>query len=78
METTPNFSIFALQLVIIGLIGLVATGLWLWMLIDCISNEPSTGNDRLIWVLVIALTGWIGALIYMFARRPQRISQYGQ
>ena len=58
-------------------LALVAFIFWIWMLIDCIKNEPSEGNDKIIWVLVIVLTGWIGALIYLLARRPKRIEKYG-
>lgn len=50
---------------------------WVWMIVDCATNEPSEGNDKLIWILVIIFTSWIGALIYYFARRPQRIEQFG-
>ena len=45
---------------------------WIWMLIDCVTKEPSKGNDKLIWVLVILLTGFLGAAIYFFVRRPKR------
>ena len=46
--------------------------LWIWTLIDCIKNEPTEGNERIVWVVVIAVTHWIGALIYLIVRRPQR------
>lgn len=49
-----------------------ATILWVWALVDCLTNESSEGNDKLVWALVIVLTNWIGALIYFFVRRPQR------
>ena len=58
-------------------IGTLGTVFWLWMLIDCATKEPSTGNDKLIWMLVILFTHLLGALIYYFARRPQRILLYG-
>jgi len=65
----------------LGLIGAVISLLvfvfWVWMLIDCLKNEPSTGNDKIIWGLVILFTG-IGALLYYFIRRPERIKQTGQ
>ncbi|MCP4255978.1 MAG: hypothetical protein GY774_00455 [Planctomycetes bacterium] len=48
------------------------TVLWIWTLIDCIKNEPTEGNERIVWVVVIAVTHWIGALIYLIVRRPQR------
>lgn len=53
-------------LIVIGLLAL-----WVWMLVDCIKREedefPSMGeNTKLIWILIVALTGWIGAIIYFF------------
>ena len=51
-------------------IGLMV--LWIWVLIDCIKNESIEGNERIVWVVVIAVTHWIGALIYLIVRRPQR------
>jgi Phospholipase_D-nuclease N-terminal len=44
---------------------------WIWMLIDCLRNENITGNEKVAWVLAIALTHWVGALIYYFAGRPR-------
>jgi len=67
--------LIAIQLILfIGMMvfGLIAMAFWIWMLIDCLKHESSEGNDKLIWVLVIVLTNWIGALIYFFVRRPER------
>lgn len=50
---------------------------WIWMLVDCVSNEPSQGNDKVVWVLIIALTGAVGAAIYYFVRRPERKRMLG-
>ena len=61
-----------------AVLGLVALVFWIWLLIDCLTKEPSEGNDKLIWVLVIVFTNWVGALIYYFVRRPERIRQYGR
>jgi hypothetical protein len=52
--------------------------LWIWTLIDCINNEPSEGNDKVVWVVVIAAMNWIGALIYLIVRRPQRQATLGK
>ena len=57
---------------------LVGTAFWIWMLIDCATKEPGEGNDKIIWILVIIFTHWLGALIYLLARRPQRIKLYGR
>ncbi len=65
----------------LGLIGILAIfllvllifGFWMWMLVDCLLNEPSEGNDKLIWAAVIFFGNWPGAMLYYFLRRPQRI-----
>jgi Phospholipase_D-nuclease N-terminal len=44
---------------------------WIWMLIDSVSNQKLIGNEKVIWVLVIALTHWLGALIYFLVARNQ-------
>jgi len=56
---------------IFGVVALACFGIWLWMLIDAIKYTPSADNQRLIWILVIVLTGIVGALIYMFVQRPK-------
>lgn len=58
--------------------GLIGTIFWIWMLIDCATRESSEGNDKIIWILIILFTHFIGALIYFFARRPNRIAQQGR
>lgn len=59
-------------------IGIGGTIIWIWTIIDCATNEPPEGNDRLIWTLIVVLTHWIGALIYLLVRKPKRIEQYGK
>ena len=59
------------------LIGVALFVFWIWMLIDCATRESSQGYDKLVWIVVIALTNWIGALIYFFVRRPQRMRELG-
>ena len=59
----------------LSLIGFV---FWLWMLIECLTKESNQGNDKLIWALIIIFVEpLIGALLYFFVRRPQRIRQSG-
>lgn len=55
-----------------------ALGFWVWMLVEVATKETDEGNTRLVWVLVVALTSWIGALIYFFARRGERKRTLGR
>ena len=60
-----------------GVVTIGGTILWIWMIIDCATKESSEGNEKLIWILIILLTHWIGALIYFLVRRPKRIQEIG-
>ncbi len=66
-----------IALFVLGL-GAAGTAFWIWMLVECITRESSEGNDKLVWVLVIIFTHWIGALIYLIVRRPKRIEELGR
>ncbi len=57
--------------------GLFATAFWIWALVDCITNEPRDSNDRIVWAVVIAITHFVGALLYFFLRRPKRLQAVG-
>ena len=59
-------------------IGLLGTFLWAAMLVDCATREPNQGNDKLVWVIIIVFTSLIGAALYLFIRRPQRLIEAGR
>ena len=50
----------------------LAFAFWIWMLVDCITNQGLDSNEKMMWVLVIALTHWLGALIYLCVARAKR------
>jgi prolipoprotein diacylglyceryltransferase len=57
---------------------LILTGFtfWIWMIVDCVTHEPSTGNDKVVWIVILVFTYVVGALIYYFVRRrPRRFAQ---
>jgi len=61
-----------------GLFALCAMAFWVWILVEVLTRETDEGNNRLIWALVIVFTHWIGALIYLLARRQERIHKLGR
>jgi cytochrome c oxidase assembly factor CtaG len=71
------FGIECFLLAFIALLGLLGFLFWVWMLVDCATNEPSEGNNKVVWILVIVLLHFLGALIYFIFRRPQRIQEQG-
>jgi len=67
--------LFLLVLLPLGLIfSLATTVFWIWTLVDCAQNEPPSYGGKIIWIVVIAIFHWLGALIYLLARRPARIA----
>jgi|WetSurMetagenome_2_1015567.scaffolds.fasta_scaffold16307_6 hypothetical protein len=61
--------------IVIMLLSLGLMAFWIWMLVDCITKCPDRDNKKLTWVLIIALTHWIGALIYYFVQRPKNAAE---
>ena len=78
MEFAVFGGIWLLMMLLFGAVGIGGFVLWIWMLVDCATNEPSEGNDKIMWVLIIVLTGWVGALIYLLVRRPKRLEEAGR
>jgi hypothetical protein len=78
MENLFDVPRFLCLVVPIWGIGLLGTIFWIWMLVDCLTNEPTEYKDKVIWVVVIVLTHFIGAAIYFFVRRPQRRAELGK
>lgn len=60
------------------LLGVGSLVLWIWVLVDCINNEPSEGNDKIVWILIIVLLHALGAILYLLIRRPERIRRFGK
>jgi hypothetical protein len=61
--------------VLILLVVLALAALWLWALVDAIrvpDDADYRAGTKLIWVLVIVLTGFIGAAVYLAVGRPAR------
>jgi uncharacterized RDD family membrane protein YckC len=53
-------------------VALALFAFWIWMLISAIQNRGLTDNEKIVWVLVIVLLHWLGALLYFFIGHPKR------
>lgn len=52
-------------IVIIGL-AIFAFVFWILMIVDVAKRNFKQENDKIMWILIVILTGIIGALIYYF------------
>ena len=64
-QPQPILGIFLVS----GVIGLLTTIFWIWMIIDCIGNRSLTGTAKLVWLLVVILLPLVGSLLYFFLAR---------
>lgn len=60
------------ELVIIALL-LAGFGFWIWMIVDCATNEKDSGT-KIAWILVLIFIGFIGAPLYFLVRKLPRKS----
>ena len=74
-ELLPETALWPALLVELGLLG---TLFWVWMLVDCAVNEPNTGNNKLVWVLIVLFAHVLGAALYLLVRRPRRLAETGR
>jgi hypothetical protein len=54
---------------------IVGTVFWVWMVIDCATNESRVGNNKAVWIIIMCVTQIFGAVLYYFVRRRARMSQ---
>jgi len=60
-----------LILALLGPLALLSMVFWIWMLIHAIQNKGLDDTEKIVWVIVIALLHFLGALIYFFVGRPK-------
>ena len=75
--------VFATLLILVyfGVCG-VGTVFWIIKLVE-VAKIPdhqyrAVGTEKIVWVLVVALAGWIGALIWHFAKRRDVLAATGR
>jgi TctA family transporter len=75
---SPMTLVFFLLVLVFVFVIVPTHILWIWVLVDCLRNEPSQGNNKLAWALIIFFASFPGALVYLILCRPQRIREAGR
>jgi hypothetical protein len=57
-----------------ALVVLALAAFWVWMLVDCLRRNFPDSTTKLMWVLLIILTHFVGAVLYFFLGRQQGMS----
>ena len=62
------------ELLLIFLVLSIPVLLPLWALVDVVRSNFRGQNDKLIWVIIIVFMNFIGAALYFFVGRNQRVA----
>jgi Phospholipase_D-nuclease N-terminal len=55
-----------------GFFYLIVTAFWIWVLVDCIrvpDDSMYKAGNKVVWVVVIVFTYFIGAIVYLIVGR---------
>lgn len=55
-------------MILMVIIGLACTVFWVWMLVHAVTHPV---ENKPLWILILVLTGILGAIIYFFAVKRQ-------
>jgi len=64
--------LFILLWLVFAVFILAVLVFWVFMLVDCIKRNFETENEKILWILILVLTHWIGAIIYYFMVKRKR------
>ncbi|MGI2336540.1 MAG: PLDc N-terminal domain-containing protein [Dehalogenimonas sp.] len=70
--------LFILGVISAGGLGLTILAFWIITLGECAVYEEKNSTDKLTWVIIILATNILGAALYFFTRRQQRIAELGE
>ncbi len=63
------FPFMAVGFGIMFIVGILAFLFWLWMIVDCAKRSLQNDVEKIVWLVIIVLGSWIGALVYFIVIR---------
>lgn len=63
------FPVFAGIGALAFVIAILLLAFWIWMIVDCAKRKFKNDVEKIVWIVVIVLGGWIGALVYLIVIR---------
>ena len=46
--------------------GIASMVFWIFMIVDCAKRDFKSDNDKVVWIILLAMTHVLGATIYYF------------
>ena len=69
MDSIFWFPFMAVGFGIMFLVGILAFLFWLWMIVDCAKRSFKNDVEKIVWLVIIVLGSWVGALVYFIVVR---------
>ncbi|MAG37802.1 hypothetical protein CMI45_00225 [Candidatus Pacearchaeota archaeon] len=51
------------------LVGIALFAFWIWMIVDVAQRKFKESVEKIIWIVVVVVGGWVGALVYYIVVR---------
>ena len=67
-NTTGAFAGLGIFMLLFLFIGIALTVFWIWMIVE-VATSNLEGGEKIAWLLIVILLGWVGALIYFLVKR---------
>ena len=62
-----NFLGFSFVFIFVAAGAMITLAIWVWGIVDCIGSDKST-IDKLLWILILLVFNFIGAIVYFLAK----------
>ena len=62
----PFMAAFAGAMMLVAVVVII---LWIWMIVDCAKRHFKNDTEKIVWIVVIVLGQWVGALVYFIVIR---------
>ena len=68
----PNSPIMAIFFKSLPIVFLLLLVFWIVMLVNCLCGKWEESKNKLIWVIILVTTNFLGAILYFFIGRKQK------
>lgn len=63
----PAFAFLSISIILVAMVlGVLIFAAWIWVIVDCAKRKKFRHGDRVLWILLLVLTGIIGMILYYF------------
>lgn len=50
---------------LMAVVMVVLVAFWIWMIVDCAKRKFANSGEKIVWLVIVVIFGWVGALAYL-------------